>query len=126
MTVAKLRVLVAPDLYSEVPLPSFDPDDTSWEPLAACKPYLQSCEGSPWTDPKDSNEKRIAERICWLECEVRQHCLTAGQLPAWEPMGIYGGRNPNQRRLLKKHWRETGQIPDVPDEQMESFDPDDC
>lgn len=107
-----LQILVPPDLYAELPLPEFDPEDHSWEPLSACKPYMDDMEGTPWTDPVNANERRIVQRVCWLECDVRRHCLSAGLLPVWEPIGIFGGRNANQRRLLKRYWREQGFIPE--------------
>jgi len=108
------QLLVPPPLEDELPAPNFDLEDLSWFDRAECLNY----EGptSPWTDATNANEKRIALRICWLECPVRQECLTAGLLPVWLPIGIYGGRNANQRRLLKIFWREQGIIADDDDD----------
>ena len=107
--------MCVPDLESEVPWPDFDPEDYSWASDAACRQYLPDFPVNIWTDPQTTDERRIAMRVCWLECKVREQCLSEGLLPVWQPIGIFGGRNANQRRLLKIHWRKTGLIPDEPD-----------
>lgn len=114
-TEINFQVLVPPPLESEVPWPEWNTSEDKWWERGACVEYLKHMEGSPWTDAETNDVKRIALRVCWLECEVRQQCLTAALLPVWEPIGIYGGRNANQRRLLKLHWRELGLIEDDED-----------
>lgn len=85
-----------------VPIPlarNRDGLDVGWHEYAACVSY----NPETWF-PTDKNHRRQwdeAQRICVMECPVRDDCLRYA-LEANEQYGVWGGMTPEQRQKLKE------------------------
>ena len=79
-----------------------------WKDRAKCLGKTTSPKTDYWYPEPEEPEKvrksktAIAKAICHL-CPVKEVCLTYA-IRAGEPYGIWGGKTPRERTIIRKQW----------------------
>ena len=92
-------------VQAEIPPLAAHRQDTRWQESAACRqadPELFFPIGATGMAQADIQR---AKAIC-ASCPVRRPCLIYA-LATGQEFGIWGGRDENERRLLRRQWRRS-------------------
>ena len=85
-------------------IPVYRPGDFDWRELAAClghpDPDIWHADGTS-NDPWHVAAREEAKRICGTECLVQDDCLEYA-MRTRQYTGIWGGKGPRDRTLLRK------------------------
>jgi WhiB family redox-sensing transcriptional regulator len=109
-THAAPRSLISPDEIAPERawrvMPAADPEHESWRDSAACRHHDPDLFFPIGTTGAGVAEIERAKAIC-SGCPVQSACLTYA-LASHQQYGIWGGSDEDQRRQLRRRWRESG------------------